>query len=235
MRGSDRPDDPPGWVVFGVRTAFAVEVAEIIWRRDEQVLALVDNLPDPPAQPWADGIAVVPPGQVDDRLRGGRVAIPQTSPGARFAVTQAASGVGFGRFDPLLDPGASIARTAHIDAGVVVGAGAIVGGLARLAQFVLVNRGVTVGHHSQVDPYASLGPGCVLAGSVRIGRGAFVGAGAVVAPEVTVGPNATVGAGAVVIGDVPANAVVVGNPARIVRTDSPGFGGSSVPVSEESR
>ena len=35
-------------------------------------------------------------------------------------------------------------------------------------------------------------------------------------PGVTVGQNAMVGAGAVVVGDVPANAIVFGNPARIV-------------------
>ena len=46
-------------------------------------------------------------------------------------------------------------------------------------------------------------------------RGASVGGGAVILPGVTIGQNAMVGAGAVVTRDVPANAIVVGNPARI--------------------
>jgi acetyltransferase-like isoleucine patch superfamily enzyme len=48
-------------------------------------------------------------------------------------------------------------------------------------------------------------------------RGARVGGGAVLLPGIEVGEEAFVGAGAVVIADVPARAVVVGNPARQIR------------------
>jgi acetyltransferase-like isoleucine patch superfamily enzyme len=48
-------------------------------------------------------------------------------------------------------------------------------------------------------------------------RGARVGGGAVLLPGIEVGEEAFVGAGAVVISDVPARAVVVGNPARQIR------------------
>jgi carbonic anhydrase/acetyltransferase-like protein (isoleucine patch superfamily) len=52
---------------------------------------------------------------------------------------------------------------------------------------------------------------------VRIGRGAFLGINSVVLPGVTLGEGAYVGANAVVTADVPAHAVVVGNPARVVK------------------
>jgi UDP-2-acetamido-3-amino-2,3-dideoxy-glucuronate N-acetyltransferase len=56
-------------------------------------------------------------------------------------------------------------------------------------------------------------------GSVTTLRaGASIGAGAVILPGVVIGERAMVGAGAVVTKDVPADAVVVGNPARVVRT-----------------
>jgi acetyltransferase-like isoleucine patch superfamily enzyme len=54
----------------------------------------------------------------------------------------------------------------------------------------------------------------------RIGRGAKIGANATILPGVTIGDYALVGAGAVVVRDVPAGAVVVGNPARTVRSIS---------------
>lgn len=48
-------------------------------------------------------------------------------------------------------------------------------------------------------------------------RGASIGANATILPGLTIGQGAMVGAGAVVTRSVPANAVVAGNPARIVR------------------
>lgn len=52
-------------------------------------------------------------------------------------------------------------------------------------------------------------------------RGASIGAGAILLPGVTIGERAMVGAGAVVTRDVPADVVVLGNPARVTRTISP--------------
>jgi acetyltransferase-like isoleucine patch superfamily enzyme len=50
----------------------------------------------------------------------------------------------------------------------------------------------------------------------HIGRGASIGAGAVILPGLRIGSRAMIGAGAVVTHDVPAKAIVSGNPARIV-------------------
>ncbi len=50
-----------------------------------------------------------------------------------------------------------------------------------------------------------------------IKRRAKIGANATLLPGVTIGENALVGAGAVVVEDVPDNAVVVGNPARVIK------------------
>ena len=51
----------------------------------------------------------------------------------------------------------------------------------------------------------------------RIRKGASIGSGATILANVIVGENALVGAGAVVTKDVPPNAIVAGNPARILR------------------
>jgi maltose O-acetyltransferase len=49
---------------------------------------------------------------------------------------------------------------------------------------------------------------------ILIGRNVWIGGGAIILPGITVGDNAVIGAGAVVTRDVPADATVVGNPAR---------------------
>jgi len=49
-------------------------------------------------------------------------------------------------------------------------------------------------------------------------KGASIGSGATILANVTIGENALVGAGSVVTKDVPADTIVVGNPARILRS-----------------
>ena len=57
----------------------------------------------------------------------------------------------------------------------------------------------------------------VYARPISIGRKVWIGAGAIILPGVTIGENSIVGAGAVVKKDVPANVIVAGVPAKIVR------------------
>ena len=59
--------------------------------------------------------------------------------------------------------------------------------------------------------------GWELAKPIRVGNAVWIGGGAIVLPGVTIGDGAVIGAGSVVTRDIPANAVAVGNPARIVR------------------
>jgi acetyltransferase-like isoleucine patch superfamily enzyme len=52
---------------------------------------------------------------------------------------------------------------------------------------------------------------------VRVGNNVWIGYGAQILRGVAVGDNAIIGASAVVTRDVPANAVVAGSPARVIR------------------
>jgi len=68
-----------------------------------------------------------------------------------------------------------------------------------------------VKHRQDNDDYYEL------AKPVRIGNNVWVGGQAIICPGVTIGDNSVIGAGSIVIRDVPANVVVAGNPAKIIR------------------
>ena len=51
---------------------------------------------------------------------------------------------------------------------------------------------------------------------VIIGKNVWIGIGAIIMPGVKVGNNSVIGAGSVVVAHVPENAIVAGNPARII-------------------
>lgn len=55
-------------------------------------------------------------------------------------------------------------------------------------------------------------------GNIKIGSNVFVGAGAIILPGVKIGNNVIVGAGTVVTKDIPDDSLVVGNPARVIKS-----------------
>lgn len=119
------------------------------------------------------------------------------------------------RVDPTatVDPAAHVGPECDIGAGVVVAPGAFLQGSVLLADGVLVGPNATfIGRG--FDP-ASLDPGH-RAEPIVVHAGASIGANATLLGGVTVHERAVIGAGAVVTRDVPAHAIVVGNPARIV-------------------
>ena len=52
---------------------------------------------------------------------------------------------------------------------------------------------------------------------MRIGNDVWIGSGVQIMPGVTIGDNAVIGAGSVVTHDIPADAIAVGNPCRVIR------------------
>jgi len=92
---------------------------------------------------------------------------------------------------------------------------------------------VRIGHHVMIGPSVQIYTaahdleaesriqGWEVAKPIVIEDNVWLGGGAILLPGVRIGRNAVVGAGAVVSRDVPANTVVAGNPARVIREIEP--------------
>lgn len=114
-----------------------------------------------------------------------------------------------------------------IDSGVKVGDGTKIQNYVPVYHGVQLEDGVFLGPNSlttnDMIPRARTDDGMLKGGSdwevnaIYIGKDASIGAGAVLKPGIKIGERALIGAGAVVTKDVPAGAIVVGNPAKILK------------------
>ena len=129
--------------------------------------------------------------------------------------------------------GCEIGDDSKIGPFVEIQKGAKIGKNCKISSHTFICEGVTVednvfvGHNvtfiNDIYPRATTGDGrlqtdedwvCV---PTLVKKGASIGSSATLLCGITVGENAVIGAGSVVTKDVPANTIVAGNPARILR------------------
>lgn len=86
-----------------------------------------------------------------------------------------------------------------------------------LADHVSIHIGTLIGHETSIGYASFVAHGCVISGCVSIGTEVFIGAGAVIQPRLQIGDGAVIGSGAVVTKDVAPYAVMIGNPAQLLK------------------
>ncbi len=120
--------------------------------------------------------------------------------------------------------GCEIGENTKVDSFVYIEGGVKIGNNVKIRPFTFICDGVTIEDDVFIGPNVTFtndnnprvrGEWKLLKTTVK--KGASIGAGAVILPGITIGEYALVGAGSVVTKDVPPRAVVVGNPAKIIR------------------
>lgn len=87
----------------------------------------------------------------------------------------------------------------------------------RIGNDCMIGPGVHIYTATHPIEAAQRNSGLELGRPVTIGSDVWIGGRAVINPGVTIGDNAVIASGAIVVKDVPAGAVVGGNPARVIK------------------
>lgn len=125
-----------------------------------------------------------------------------------------------GRLPTLIHSSAVVSRHSELSDGVAIHAHSTVHANAKIGPDTVISYGVGITHDCRIDRACYLAAHSVIGANVHVHEFAMIGMGAIItsAKVASIGENAVVGAGSVVIRDVPANAIVAGNPARILRS-----------------
>jgi sugar O-acyltransferase (sialic acid O-acetyltransferase NeuD family) len=206
-------------VLYAIGSPIVSDVAESCARLGLPIAAWVKNIPDKTYE--NPGQQVINAQDVSPELTALEFVVPLFTPRHRQTAVEDARKRGFSRPRTLIDPTSVVASSTIVGPGCYLNSGANIGAAGRIGQFVFVNRSASVGHHSEIADYVSIGPGAVIAGGVYLGFGVLIAAGAIILPGMEIGERAVVAAGSVVTRPVPPRSLVMGNPAKIVRSELP--------------
>jgi acetyltransferase EpsM len=130
-------------------------------------------------------------------------------------------GVPDSRWATAIDTQSVVAGNSSIGRGSVVLSFASISTHCVVGAHCSIRCGARVGNDVTIGDFVFMGVNSVICSSSRIESGAHIAPGAAIGNDVRVGRFAVVGLGAVVTKDVPDYAVVVGNPARVLRMIEP--------------
>lgn len=132
------------------------------------------------------------------------------------------------RFAPaVVAEGARVGPDVSIGEGSIVCAGSIVTVDVAIGRHVAINLDCTVGHDARIGDFSTLSPGVHVSGRVTLGQGCYLGTNACVLEGLSIGDHAVLGAGGVATRDVPAEALAVGVPAVVKKTQRAGLAESA--------
>jgi acetyltransferase EpsM len=115
-----------------------------------------------------------------------------------------------------IHPRAFLNPTSAVGLGSLILPNAATSANSKIGNFVHVYTNAFIGHDSTISDYCTIAAHSVIGARVFVGEGAHIGLNACIREDCNIGEYSIVGMGAVVINDIPNNAIVAGNPARVI-------------------
>jgi sugar O-acyltransferase (sialic acid O-acetyltransferase NeuD family) len=184
-------------------------------------IAIIAEVLDPHRERWAALQFVGPEEEAAALSASVDVTAAVGNPVVRLKLWEKYGGHSNLRWPVLVHPRADLGPRVELGHGVAIASGAILTTNIVIAEAAFINIGVTVGHDTHIGRGCVVNPNASISGGVTIGDSCLLGTHAVILEGLSIGAGAIVGAGAVVTRDVEAGAVVVGSPARPIKSTAP--------------
>lgn len=121
------------------------------------------------------------------------------------------------RFDTIIHPSVNRSPDAVIGLNTLLMPNVVVTSGVRIGRHCVILPNTVVSHDSVVSDYCCIGSNVSISGSVTVGSHCYIGSGTRMREKVSIGPETLVGLGSNVVSDIPAGAIAVGNPAKVLR------------------
>ncbi|MGQ0525735.1 MAG: NeuD/PglB/VioB family sugar acetyltransferase [Betaproteobacteria bacterium] len=121
------------------------------------------------------------------------------------------------QFVTLVHPSAQISPLATLGTGTVVLQNSVIAARAAVGRHVMILALCVVSHDSAIGDYSTLANSACISGNVRAGEACYFGGHCSVREGLVIGDFVLCGMGSNILDDVPADSVMVGNPAHRLR------------------
>lgn len=203
-------------IIIGA-SGFGKEVLWLAQRLGRNVIGFLDDTPEKQNTDVLDFPVI---GKIDQFVKFNNVefVIAIGSPRGRELIVKRMSESNQPKFTTLIDPTAIMGKNIKIGEGSIICAGAILTVDIFVGNHVIVNLNSTIGHDVAIEDFVTIAPNVSISGNVILANKVEVGTNAAIKEKIRVGCGAVVGMGSVITRDIEENKVVVGNPARAIKT-----------------
>ena len=194
---------------------------EVIWLAREtsswDVIGILDDNPVVQGESYCN-VAVL--GTVMDWTKFGEswFVVAIGSPRTRKKVVEKMLSMGSVKFASLQHPSVLMSEYVTIGAGSIITAGCILTSQVTLGQHTIVNLASTIGHDVKFGNYCTVAPQVAVSGNVTADDGIEFGTGSIILQGISIETGAFIGAGALVSKNITSNILVVGSPARQIKS-----------------